>query len=264
MFSGGWDNRRQLVEYDIVENVFIDHGHDELLADTWGVGRYYTQYDATMMYHIDPSGSKLFSFNLKSLKSQEFQPVTTIPVTVHNSACIASSEDNRALYITGGDDGTYVLYDVQVLELETNEWVTDVGWMNNARFAHGCIVEPVSERLYAVGGLPLSVTQIEYIDIVDIENASWAVMDNELPQGVAECGIVVLNGFIFVVGGWNGDSYNDFMYIIDTATGTVSMDTNRTFPHGAYGISAIVVNDTLYGFGGYHDGTLSPSPPPTC
>ena len=252
----------QLVKYDIDNNKFTDYGED-YLSDTmgnWngehGSGGYYSQLNSTMLYTIASSGYYIHAYNLKELSFQQLN--TTIPITAYDyAACLASSETpSPRLYVTGADDGVYGMDDLQVLDLDQSQWLTNMTSMQYNRSDHGCIV--VDERLFVVGGD--DVTAIETIKVVDIESASWETFGT-LSSDVFSFGqLVVFEEIIYIIGGFDygtgahaSSIYYDTVYTIDTITNEIALDSN-TIPFGASSIATICVGTPIYGFGGA-DGT---------
>ena len=237
-----------MVEYDILEDIFVDHGQFVLNYHVYGYSQYYTQYDQTTMYTIDFSGDYLIMFNLESLESQQMN--TTIPVNVDSGglACIVSSEVKEALYIVGGHDDSSRLATVQTFQLDSQTWLTNVADMNAKRFYHGCLVEETTQRLYVVGGL--WEKSIEYIDFTNIESESWVTLNDELPVNLHDTRLVAVNGIIYTIGGQDlSANEHDTMYTIDAATGNLSIHSD-VLPTAMTGIAAIVVDNVIYGFGG--------------
>ena len=248
------DRHQQLVKYDISHDQFTDYG-DEYLYDTlgnwygeWGGGGFYSQLNSTMLYTIAYYGDYIYSYNLQSLSYEQLSPA--IPTKVSSNGCLASSEaPSTRLYITGGfnDDDDYgsALRDLQVLDLDQSQWLTDMASMQYNRSDHGCIV--VNERLFVVG----VVTQIEVINITDIDSASWEIF-GALWDSRREFGqLVVFQGIIYVIGGYDGNTYYNTVYTIDGTTGAVAR-LSATLPHSVHFMGALVVENTIYGFGGYY------------
>ena len=242
-----------MVEYDILKDVFVDHGQVVLNSAVFGYSQYYIQYNQTMMYMlpIPPyySGSPLIMFNLESLESQEIDTCPDCPVGVSYTACIVSSERNESLYIIGGHDGSYKLASVQTFQLDSQTWITNVADMNTARMFHSCLVEEVSQRFYAVGGT--GEMSIEHIESIYIDSDSWVTLNDELPVGLRNTRLVAINRIIYVIGGWDvSANHYDAVYTIDAATGEVSTHSDALPRSDLTGMATIVVDDVIYGFGG--------------
>ena len=236
------------MEYDILRNEFIDHGENYLSSDPGLYGIFYTQYNESTMYSIAEAGSSLFMFDLKSLELQQID--TSIPESVRDLTCIASSELTNALYITSGDGGNDAIDSGQVFESDSKTWLTSIPSMNHARWYHGCWVEATNHKLYAIGGE--SVSQIESINIVNIQNHIWTVMDDELPVPLKCFGVTSVNGVIYIIGGFHDESasYMDTVHMIDTSTNTLHLDAS-ILPYAARAMASIAADGIIYSFGGY-------------
>ena len=253
--GGDYDN--QLIQYNIANHQLTDYGEDYLL-DTMGNsngecggGGYYSQLNSTMLYTIAyPNGDYIHSYNLQTLSYQQLS--ASIPTSVSYYACLASSETpSPRLYVTGGEDDDYnALDDLQVLDLNQSQWLTNMPSMQYSRHSHGCIV--VDERLFVVGG-DVGVTAIENMNIMDIDSASWDTIGN-IPEFRYEFGqLIAFQEVIYVVGGYHGDEYLDTVYAIDIMNTTMVNVTllPDTLPYSVGRMGTVIVDNTIYGFGGY-------------
>ena len=246
--SGGKSYGHQVVEYDISEDTFVDIGTNVLGPDVTGTGQYYTQYDATTMYTIDSTCyacETLFTFNLKSLEFNTLSDL--IPMDVGTGGCIASSTVTASLYINGGYDRNTT----QVFELNSQIW-HPIAEMKIGRYTHGCLVEQTTQRLYSVGG---PVSSIEYINTKNIGSNDWVMLDQKLPTALSYFHLVAVNGIMYTIGGRDVSGYVDKIYSIDAATGVVTTHFD-SLPTALYGTAAVVVDNTIYAFGGYNGGKM--------
>ena len=252
MDSGGRPEGRQMTEYVIKENKnrFRDRGKRKLPAWIWGFGKFYTQYDATTLYAVTGVISRnreaIFMFNLQTLNLETLS--IGIPIDVGYWGCISSSNLHRALYITGGYNYEIggPLNAVQVLDLDILSWHSNVDSMNYARYQHGCIVDKSHSRLYSMGW----VSEIEMIDITNIGNAKWNVLNSVLPANLTQFGVTEVNGLIFIIGGkiWEQNEVQT-VYTINMETGKVKVHYDL-LPYPVKCMAVIAVNEKIYGFGG--------------
>ena len=88
---GGDTNRRQFVEYDILDQNIIDHGEDYLSEDLQfrGYGQYYAQFQNTL-YFLDwkSNGNYLMIYDLDT-QSLSQQIALTEGYNVGHYGCIA-------------------------------------------------------------------------------------------------------------------------------------------------------------------------------
>jgi hypothetical protein len=274
---GGDDYKQQLVEYDMNNNTFIDHGSSNLSVNEFGRGVYFTQMNSTTLYTIQYwAGDTISVYDLPSLSYSALN--TTIPTAVTYDGCIASSETpSPRLYITGGYNSLYPndgsLDSVQVFDLDTETWL-NVSSMQYARHYHGCIV--VDDMLYVMGGYyngPESndaryVYEVEVINTTNIEEAEWEVIGNYTAYSF---GVTAVDGVIYMVGGIVDVDFIDTVYTIDTATNNVSLHGDE-LPSALCSMPIVAVDHVIYGFGGrfwsdYKDSWMSyntlPTPEPT-
>eukprot|EP01083_Nonionella_stella_P024214 66931_1 len=97
---GGFSYGTQLVEYDIVSGVMIDHGTSILPVDTYGGGQYWTQFGESVLM-IDPSGDLLCAFDLKTKQFKYGWQNLDIPrMNIDYRACLASNDAH--IFVVGG------------------------------------------------------------------------------------------------------------------------------------------------------------------
>eukprot|EP01084_Bolivina_argentea_P052151 95818_1 len=190
---GGNNNKQQMIQYDIDGNEFIDHGTNILLFETHGYGQYYTQ-SGNVLYIISALQSfqdtlfYLSTFNLQT-NVYELDWNDIQQFEIEYGACLTST--NNYIFMLGGQsnhDITYnndILYTVQMLNLLTDAWISNVPSMKMRRAYHSCIVHPSTEMMYAIGGYDGSNAKsvIEKIDTVNIKNKDWEYIE-DLTKGL--------------------------------------------------------------------------------
>ena len=237
--SGGHSHSSQLVEYDISNETFVDHGEDYLstaLANDdgeYGIGVYCTQLNSTTLYTISQNGDSIHVYDLRTLSYHVLD--TTIPVSVGNAGCISSTTTKTpTLYITGGtgkssDQSDDKLNELQILSLHDNQWMVSPPTMITSRHSHGCIV--VNGILWAIGGH--REDSVEAINTTKIDTSTWRKIGN-LNCGLASFGVTAVDDLIFIVGGYTYcyDNFTrsvDSVYVINTVSNTIAIQ-NDTLP----------------------------------
>ena len=260
LISGGYNYRQQLTTYDIGTNSFTDYGSSYLydtlssgnLFKEMGLATYYTQINETTLFSIAQSTTRISVYDLESLSWQQL--ATNIPTNVYFRGCLASSQSPSALYITGGwytSTTSSTMNDLQVLTLHDMTWSDNAPAMTYARHSHGCVV--VDDRLWAIG----FVLAVEAINITGLESQSWNEMMT-LPQRLVQFGMVAVDDTIYIVGGYNISSFAmNSVIAIDTAAASYAM-YDGVLPYAVYGMPVVLIDDTIYGFGGT-DGMSSDS-----
>ena len=240
------------MEYVIVSNEFVDYGEDYISSalgngdgeNGWGI--YFTQINDTTLYTINRNGDSINVYDLQSLSFYDLG--TTIPVDVSFYGCIASAEiPTPRLYITGGKEWFRELDDLQILGLDNLEWLASPPSMTTARAGHGCIV--VNDILWAIGGEDLD--SVEIISITEITTKSWQIIDS-VPCQLGRFGLTLVDEMIFIVGGycWDTETYSDSVYTINTREMMISA-YSESLPFAVNGMPVVMVDYTIYGFGGY-------------
>merc|ERR1719233_1037095 len=143
----------------------------------------------------------IHSYRLDTDTVEYTDDVATIPGTVYNTACLASSTTpSPRLYVTGGG----VIWEtprdtVYILNVADEEWLDEGPSMQNARRGHGCIV--VEDTLYVVGG---GVAAVEALNIN--MNSGWGQWEDvvSLPADIADIAefgqLVAFDAVIYIIG----------------------------------------------------------------
>lgn len=252
ILSGGADNRHQAVEYNILSDTFTDFGEDYLSSTLgnslgeYGSGSFFTQINATTMFTIESTGDAINMYDLVSLSWTQLD--TVIPESVNYFASLASAETpSPRLYITAPYDA-----ELQVFDIDSNEWLSDMPDMNNTWIHHQSIV--VGDALYVFGRD--GVTDIESINITELDyGASWEIFAF-LPFAWERMGVIAGNREIYIIGGYDGTDSLDAICVIDTVSRELDL-YDGVLPYHVGAMAVVVVDGIVYGFGGISDGDLS-------
>eukprot|EP01083_Nonionella_stella_P170884 582565_1 len=242
---GGWEQYRQLVEYDISQNNMIDLGTTTITADVCAEGQWYTQHN-NILYMIERMDSTRFAtFNLQTKTFTPNWNSVVIP-NIALRSCIASY--NNILFVIAGHqtNPTYTYFDAfHAYNLSSNSWLSGTPSLNKARKSFSCVVHPDTDTLYAIGGYECcnpETETIETLDVTTITSSSWQYSDNLIYPAVNTRAVVAYED-IFVV----GDGSN-VVQIIDSATGQVT--TGPVMNYIIRNPGLINVDGTIYSFGG--------------
>ena len=178
----------------------------------------------------------------------------TIPINVDFAGCLASTESPRPqLFVVGGRyyNGTAWLRrnTLQILDVSVANWSIGPN-MTQGRAEHGCVV--VNDWLWVIGLAPT----VESIHVPELSNSSndaiWEFKEEPLPTGVLfYVRLAVFEDLIFVVGGCTLYSCPvKTVIIIDTNTANMDSITLE-LPYAVLGMGIVVVDNTIYGFGGF-------------
>eukprot|EP01084_Bolivina_argentea_P001627 3000_1 len=261
---------KQLLQYDIINNEFIDNGQYNLPVSIFGNGQFYTQIN-NYLYIINPDqGNTFVRFDLQTKTFESHWNTINIHKPVRHLGCLAST--TQYLFVIGGHNyANGLLNAFQVFNLLYNIWLTNTSSMYQGRVECSCIVHPETNRLYAIGGydLFLPLNTIESILISDnIPNQNWKYMTHNLIYAAQQSRSIIYKIYIFVIGGiytYKNDldskiyRFNiDQLQVINTITGEISL--GPLLNYGIYGTAAINVHDIAYAFGGciYDDNLLYP------
>eukprot|EP01083_Nonionella_stella_P275410 935273_1 len=239
---GGHDNLRQVTEYIISEDTFIDHG-TPLTCAVHGYGQYWTQIDH-LLYIKQWNNEAIAIFDMKT-KTFTADYIPNVPKNTYAYACLASSQTQ--LFVLGGTWD--VINDVSVYGLLTTQWLSNVPSMQSNRAAGACIIHPTTNALYAIAGWDSSSTRtssIETIQIEDIHINTWAYIQ-PLSQAIGHTRCVAHKNTIYVIG---DDVGTTKVHTINVLTNDVTVSPDTT-PLALRGVAPIVVVGMIYVFGGY-------------
>eukprot|EP01084_Bolivina_argentea_P305770 528259_1 len=250
---GGFNYPYQVTEYDITNDIFIDHGenaatHNGSNFQYSDSAQWYTQQQ-TIIYMIDPSGT---SFNIYDMVNQIFQD-NWMNINFHQSvsetSCLTSSTDY--LFVTGGGSGSSTFSTIQMFHFSTLSWVSEVQHMQTTRRYHSCIVDSVKNDLYNIGGGTTveHAFSIEKILITSIAQKTGIFIGNltEVRRGLRS---VFYKNNIIVVGGLDINARPvNIVHIISTNTAIITVLPN-VLVNAVRHPSVILVDGIIYSFGG--------------
>eukprot|EP01084_Bolivina_argentea_P203180 347052_1 len=241
---------KQLFQYDITHDIFIDNGTSVLSQEVWNWGSFYTQI-ADTLYMMDFEDVSIHTYDLSS---NQFVPnVATSLIQDISKQCLAATNDY--LLVTGGIISTITTINtVQMMDLSTKTWSYAPNMSVN-RHRHSCVIDPTTNILYVIGGIDgarpedaIMHKSIETINTNNINQQSW------MHYGYLEYNSyfgrsVWYNHNIFVVASKRYPGTTYFTHIINTIDGTISYEPFKYQSLiGNPGVT--VVDSILYVFGG--------------
>eukprot|EP01083_Nonionella_stella_P305618 1066842_1 len=260
--AGGESNRHQLVEYSLDQDLFIDHDSTDISYNIWSGGQYYTQ-STHILYMVTTD-----MLAILNLETKQFANHHTMQVNTGDGACVASTSEY--ILISGGGFGYSGYLDtLQIFNLSSAVWVSNTATLKEKRGQHSCVVHSSTNTLYSIGGqndLPSPISDdrtyvngdlhtplhsIEIISTTNVHTQTWSYNRDNLTSPATQTRCVVYENRIFVLGGWGPSSSK--MYVIDVQTGQVSM--GMPLVYAVYSLSAVVIHDLLYAFGGFSSAT---------
>ena len=261
------NNDHQLVTYSISDNNFTDK-QTFLGISVSNDGQFYTQTQDQIIT-LGPRGSALWAYNMTSNTFTVLQE--NIPVDVEaSSACLASTAEY--IFVLGGihhpaGGSSTVLSNAQVLHLTSSDWF-NASNMNVARTLLSCIAveDGTFSALYAIGGDEdgFSRSTSEKMPISDrdtMAQSNWTSIDypaSQLSLVPRSIRAVYHDGRIIILGA-GGLTQGDQVFALDTHDDSVvTLPDLMPYPL-ANGLCAVIVEDTLYTFGGnaFYNGTVA-------
>eukprot|EP01084_Bolivina_argentea_P272669 464320_1 len=244
---GGDSNRKQLIQFDITSHNFVDLGQNALPMDVWGDSQFYTQIIETTLFWIDTdSGNTIVRYDLET-KSIHSNVTTNIP---GYNGCLASY--NNSLYVLGGGHQGITSNAVFSYDIISNKW-TVLPSMQQKREAFACIINSMTQVLYAIGGYNYEayngkyLGSIELISLFGIENNKWIYIES-MSRHWAGMRAVVWNQNVLLIGGANNHETLSKMLLINGTNDKVYSVGNLSYPNS--GVATILAKDRVYAFGG--------------
>lgn len=253
-FEGGYWHLQQVTEYNVTSGEFTDRGEFTLTAMIWGTSSFYTQI-GSVLYVIHPSGNTLCAYNMATNVFVPSWPGIAIPTDVGSGGCLTS--DVQFLYVLGGRVDTLSLDTIQILDKLAVQWINVTAKMQTKRRMLSCVMDAASSSIYAIAGYDGSVIgYLSSIEKIDTDSLTSQTIGS-LTELAGYTRSILHKSYIYVVGGYfydRGIAHDrDTMHVIDTDTDSVHLLSER-LPYGVYAAAAAVTADSLFVFGGSHNG----------
>ena len=234
LFSGSnTTNVHQLVTFSTTKGNFTDYGTSALnISNTRWEGEVHGQIQ-NLMYlpnYQTPTSINIYVFDLSSNQVNTIVSSISGPsIYAQIYACFAAINHNNAnyLYMVGGADESSALSIVLRYRIPNAHWDT-ISSMNTGRYLHSCIIDQ-DKYLWAVGGILKDGTRLASIErvLITSNGATWQYNHQSLVQGTTSHRSVLYEDNIYVIGG--NDVYRslDYVTIINTKTGNVSILSDK-------------------------------------
>jgi N-acetylneuraminic acid mutarotase len=109
----------------------------------------------------------------------------------------------------------------------------------------GAVGEGYNENIFVIGGSNNDVKSA--VQVYNIKNKTWTTKTS-MPTKRAKMGSVLLDGKVYVVGGYDGDKYLNTVEVYDIATDSWTVKNN--FPVKVQDVELEVLNGKIYAVGG--------------
>jgi N-acetylneuraminic acid mutarotase len=200
--------------------------------------------------------NKVYVVGAPDEKTYEYDPLADVwveraPIPIPISSQVAVAVYNGELYVCGTTGNKPWLYSYNP---QMDRW-TKRASLNLVRSVEGFAV--LNGKLYLIGGNEPGhePSEIWRIDVYDPSKDEWQIGGiADLPEGRTHLGptIPVVNDKIYVIGGWNGYSAQNTVYIYDPATNSWSL--GPPMPTARYELAYAVLNNKIYAIGGNYGG----------
>lgn len=231
--------------------------HQSVLFDNkvYVLGGYYFDFDVGLILYNDVQYASLKN-NGSIQNGWHYTTPFQTPRLGHSAV-----EHNGYLYVVAGGDGFGYLSDVQYAKLNSDGTVASSGWhtspnsINVPRSNHVSLVHQVDGKtyLYVIGGVgdvngnTVHFNTVEYARINnDGSVGKWKVSPDTFIKGRSALGCVIVNGYLYVIGGWGddfvADIFSDVQYAPFNNNGSVGPWTTSQYSiqTGRYGHTAVL------------------------
>eukprot|EP01083_Nonionella_stella_P058906 154182_1 len=289
--SDEYNAKKQLLAFDVVTQTSVQlrqQNQTRLSHDIWGM-QHFTQIDNILwMINAKTSPFATQGFSIFNVITSQFiydYNGIIIPANTREMGCLASTTDNNDnayLFVVGGQDADYnALSLTQIYNISSNEWLTNAPSMGTSRGAFSCIAH--NHKLYSIGGwnyiAPYYLDSIEVLDVSTANlhsfTATWKYIDSLNKPRDSTNAVRYMDKVLAIGGGPSGNqgTASKEIHVIDTVSDTVTY-YGESLAIAVYLTAPVVVNGTLFAFGGYAYGsgqasiqnwqyTVLPTPEPT-
>eukprot|EP01084_Bolivina_argentea_P163962 285156_1 len=248
LIGGTYPNDRQLIAFK--NNTFIDYGQYYFpyrIQSAASLRMHFTQINNIVWMH--DTNDQLVKFNVKTLQIEYNYNSMVIGQDNRESICLESisANNNDYLITIGGanyiNGSWYYLNTVKIFNFSSNEWLSNVPYMQHLRSGPACAIS--NEQLYAIAGRGggISIEMLYIGDIQNVNSQKWEYID-DLLFSVASPLAVKYDDDIIVYGVFDTE-FN----IINTITNTIRL--GGPFDYWAQGQMPIVAYPDMYLFGGF-------------
>jgi hypothetical protein len=213
----------------------------------------------------DNSGTAVAKVYSTSNPSTTAWTAMTAMTTARTHLGAATSASTGLIYAIGGNSGSTYLNKNEAYSTSAGTWTSEAA-MPTAR-AHLAVVTGANGLIYAIGGYNGS----SYLNTVEAYNPStntWTCSTGDTSSGCSSTTLApmptartaraaVVNGIIYVIGGYNGSSYLDYVEAYNPTTNTWDCSGDDTAPGcSATALTAMPTARAYLGVALASDGTI--------
>lgn len=172
---------------------------------------------------------------------------------------------NNYIYILGGHHPDAVVAGPQTdpgfefcerLNLSTGQW-EEIAPLPTPRFALTAVV--INDKIVTMGGVafrPEGFNNFDHTEVYDPASGQWSHGDITLPWTSAGQGSIMIDGHLFIFGGYSGDGISSHAACLNTSNNKWSILPPMPNTLAAMGVS--VLDNTIYLLGGWADDRRDP------
>jgi len=157
---------------------------------------------------------------------------------------VAAIENDGKIYAIGGVDESGFLNTVEEYDPLTDTWVYKANMPTDRA---GIALASVDKKIYAIGGHNADESYLDTVEVYDPASDTWTSLETKLPICGTGCKAGVMDGKIYVIGGWNG-SYIEDIAEYNPTTGMWRVWEGLRIPRTGIGVTAL--NNMIYVIGG--------------
>jgi len=251
---GSWQTQQSHITYDTTLGTFTDLGETELdPLNVYGNTQFFAQIEATMYWLDYDDKSQIVTYDM-SADTYSKTSVPDLPTSPGWAVCLTYSQNDDVLFVLGGYNNVY-LTSVYALDVGNAEWFDDISPMSTRRGKGGCIVDPITQTLLAIGGATSSsayTDTVEKVLVSDLLGGSgvWGYLSASLPYAYLGMGVIYTVDGIILLGGYEKDAADSLTNVIRIDVEAETITTVGYLAQAAFSAAPIRVGDTVYLFGG--------------
>ena len=151
------------------------------------------------------------------------------------------------LYLVGGQRSSGVTGLVEVFDPADKSWQEIAGKPTLGKDIQGAII---GDKLFVAGGCDNNNQPTDALEILDLSARTWQRSASKMPTALCAAAVAAYKDELYVVGGWNGETYVNSVYVYNPQTDKWRQ-LKQSYPLKTGYAAAIALGNDLLVAGGY-------------